>query len=103
MASARLPSTKLVAVRRRLDDARRAHHAAGAADILDDDLLTQDLGEPAPDNASEHIGTAAGSERNHHGQRPAWPVLFGGRMNAGEPAEDAGQYRRMSHTHGLPP
>ena len=40
-----------VAVRRRLRDARGADHAAGAADILDDDLLAQHLGNLAGDDA----------------------------------------------------
>src|SRR5919197_292930 len=82
---------ELVAVRRSLRDPRRAHHAAGATDILDDDLLAQNLGEAPSDDASEHVGAAAGSERTDHGQRPAWPALCCGRMNAGEPTEDDGR------------
>ena len=36
---------ELVAVGRRLGDARRAGHAAGAADVLDDHLLAEQLGQ----------------------------------------------------------
>jgi hypothetical protein len=85
---------ELVAVGRRLHYASRAHHSTGAADVLDDHLLAQDLGQAAADDASEHIGSAAGSERNHHGQRPVRPDLRGGRTNcvvAYEPADDHGQ------------
>jgi hypothetical protein len=54
---------ELVAVRGRLRHARRAHHSAGAADVLDDHLLAQNLGEAPADDASEHVGAAAGRER----------------------------------------
>ena len=48
---------------------------ARAADILNNHLLTQRLGQTAGDDAAEHIGAAAGREWNHHGHRPIGPVL----------------------------
>ena len=59
---------ELIAVRRRLGDAQRAVDAAGAALVLDDHLLAQQLGQAAIDDAGEHIGRPAGRERHHHGQ-----------------------------------
>src|SRR6266478_9973383 len=55
----------------------RSDHAARAADVLDDHLLGQNLGEPPSNDASEHVGPAARRERDHHGQRPRPPAFAG--------------------------
>jgi len=70
---------ELIAVRCRLRDAVCADHAAGPADVLDDDLLAQDVRERLAQDSGDDIGRAAGRERNHHGHRPGWPVLRPGR------------------------
>ncbi len=66
---------KLVAVGRRLGDAVGAGHAAGAADVLDDHLLAQDLGQSGVENARHDVRGTAGNIGHHHGQRPSRPVL----------------------------
>ena len=71
---------ELVAVRRGLRDARRAGHAAGAADVFDDDLLLQDLGKPRADDARDDVGGAAGRVGHDHGERPVGPALRRGRL-----------------------
>jgi hypothetical protein len=102
MASARLPSTN-VYVRRRLGDARRAHHAAGTADILDDHLLAQHLGEAPADDPAHDIGAAAGRERHHHGQRPGGPALGGSRGMSARAGGEQRTYNRMTRTHDFSP
>src|SRR5262249_54433674 len=59
-------------------------------EVIDDHLLAQNLGEPPADDASEHVGAAAGRERDHHGQRAGRPALRGGRAGAlvAKPADD---------------
>ena len=79
-----------VAVGRRLGDARRAHHAASTADILDDHLLAQHLGEAPADDPAHDIGAATGRERHHHCQRPGGPALGGSR---GVSAQAGGEQR----------
>ncbi len=61
----------IVAVGRRLGDPQHPRHPAGAADILDDDLLPQDLPHPLPDKPAQDVGGASGRERNDHGNGPA--------------------------------
>jgi len=92
---------ELVAVRRRLRHARGADHSSGAADVLDDHLLAQNLGEAPAEDASEHIGAPAGREWDHHGERPRRPILRGGRVIAGNDAAE--QQHRISRTHGSAP
>jgi len=92
---------ELVAVRRRLRHARGADHSSGAADVLDDHLLAQNLGEASAEDASEHIGAPAGREWDHHGERPHRPILRGGRVIAGNDAAE--QQHRISRTHGSAP
>src|SRR4029077_7368692 len=62
--------------------ARRTDHAAGAADILDHDLLTQHFGQPLGDNPPEQVRATARGKRNHHRYRPLGPALRGGRRTA---------------------
>ena len=76
MASARAPEHDGVAIGRRLRHARGADHAAGAADVLDDDLLAQHLGQPLGDNAGEHIGAAAGRKAHHQRDGPVRPTAL---------------------------
>ena len=56
-----------VAVGLGLGDAAGAERAAGAADILDDDLLAEVLAHRFGDEAGHRIGRAAGRERHDHG------------------------------------
>ena len=65
----------LVAVGRRGRDALRAGHAACAADVLDHDLLAQDLAHARRHDTAEHVGRAAGRERNDHRDRTGRVVL----------------------------
>jgi hypothetical protein len=50
-------------------------HAAGAANVLDQHLLAQELGETLRQDTPHDVGAAAGRERNHHGHRPQRPIL----------------------------
>ena len=68
---------ELVAVRRRLGDARAAVHAAGAAGILDHDLRAEHLRETVREDAADHVGAGAGAERHDHGDGPRRPGLCG--------------------------
>src|SRR5262249_50439935 len=58
-----------------LGDARRADHAAGPADILDDHLLAEDFGEPRGIDARQRIDRPPSGIGDHHGDRPRRPVL----------------------------
>src|SRR5262245_6192330 len=92
---------ELIAVRGRLRHARRAHHSAGAADVLDDHLLAQNLGKAPTDDAPEHVGAPAGRERDHHRQRAARPALCGGRAGAvvAKTAHHQGSRHGISRMH----
>ena len=59
-----------VAVRRRRRDARAAERAAGAADILDHQLLAERLAHMLGDDPRDHVARAAGGERHHHRDGP---------------------------------
>ena len=58
-----------VAVGRGIGHASGAGHAAGAADVLDHDLLAENLAHARRHDAAEHVGRAAGRERNDHRHR----------------------------------
>ena len=64
-----------VTVRRRLGDAARAGHAAGAGHVLDHDLLAEDFAQPRGENARERVDRAAGGVRHDHGHRAGRPIL----------------------------
>ena len=69
-------------------EALGAVHAAGAADILDDHLLAENIAQPIRQNSTHDVGWAAGGERHHHGNRPAWPLVglgkfYGRKRNPG--------------------
>jgi len=70
-------------------------------EVIDDHLLAQNLGEAPADDASEHVGAAAGRERDHHGQRAGRPALRGGRAGAlvAKPTDDQRGQHRISRTH----
>ena len=56
-----------IAVRLGVGDAAGAQRAAGAADILDDDLLAEILRHGFRDEARDRVGRAAGRKRHHNG------------------------------------
>ena len=60
---------KIVAIRGRIGDALGAGHATRATDVLDHHLLPEDLTHALRHDAAEHVGRAAGRERNHHRER----------------------------------
>jgi hypothetical protein len=64
-----------IAVRLRLGRARGAEGAAGAADILDDHLLTERLGHGFGDQPRDRVGRPAGRERHDDGDRIVRIVL----------------------------
>ena len=68
-----------VAVRLGAGDAAGAQRAAGAADILDDDLLAEILGHGFGDQARDRVGRAAGRERHDDGDRAVGIGLGGSR------------------------
>jgi hypothetical protein len=57
----------------------RADIAAGAADILDVEILAGLLRELLRDQAREQVGRAAGGESDNDLYRPRWPGLRGAR------------------------
>src|SRR5262245_26323587 len=59
----------------RLGHALGAARAAGAADVLDDDLMTECFGQALGEDAAHQIDRATGRERHHHGDRPGRPGL----------------------------
>ena len=56
-------------------DAVRSCHAAGAADVFDDDWLMKLGAQAVRDDTGDCVGRTAGGERRHHRHRPDWPVL----------------------------
>ena len=82
---------ELITVGRRPGHARAAGHAAGASDVLDDDLLAQKLGKLWGQNPPDTVGRTAGRERNHHGHRAARPLLRQRRRTACENGERGGR------------
>ena len=64
-----------VAVGRGLRDLARRDRAAGAALVLDHDLLAERLAHLLGDDARHHVVAAAGGVRNDQGDRPRRIVL----------------------------
>ena len=60
-----------IAVGRGAGGASGSDHAAGAADVLDDDLLAERLRHAVLDDARDRIGRAAGRVRHHERDRTA--------------------------------
>jgi hypothetical protein len=88
-----------VAVGRRLGDAARAGRAAGAANILDDDLLAEQFAHGGRENPCRYIDRAAGGEGHHHRDGARRPVLRRKRMNA---CKHDGERDARSHHHPAP-
>ena len=59
---------ELITVGRGLRHAACAGHAAGAADVFDDHLLSEDLRQPRRQHASDRIGRPAGGVGNVQGR-----------------------------------
>jgi len=75
-----------VAVGRRLRGAAGADVAAGAADVLDIELLAHLLGQLRRDHPREQVGRAAGCERNDHAHRSRRVALRPRDAWGGEPS-----------------
>ena len=96
---------ELIAVRRRLRHPGRPHHSAGAADVLDHNLLAQDLGEARGKDPPEHIRAPTGRKADDHAHGTGRPALGNGR-----PAPHAAAKQRsgnanhdpMAHRHNRP-
>ena len=58
----------------------------------------------AADDAPQHVGAAAGGERNHHGHRPGRPALRGRRARARRQygGDQRGKQDHVFRTHGVP-
>ncbi len=72
-----------VAVGRRLGGEVGADDTAGAAAVIDEDLLAQSLAELIGDDAADHVVAAAGRERDDHADRAA-RIVVRGRCRRGE-------------------
>ena len=66
-----------VAVGLGIGDALGAGHAAGAADVLDHDLLAEDLTHALGEHAADGVLRPARRERDHHGDRARRIILRG--------------------------
>ncbi len=88
-----------VAVGRGLRDRAGRDRAAGAAAVVDDDLLAEDFAHLVGDAARRGAGAAAGRERNHQGDRPRGIALRGRRPGCSKQADCAGEggYRPTAH------
>ena len=89
-----------IAVGRRLGDPRRAGHAAGAADILDDDLLAERLAHARAENARDGVDRPAGGKGHDQVDRPRRPALRLRRDNGRGPC---GGYGGEHSHHGVSP
>ena len=76
-----------VAVRFRLGDAGRADRSAGAADIHDDDLLSQAAPHRFGDQAGDDVARPGGGERHHHRHRAVRIILRERRYGAAQEQE----------------
>ncbi len=80
-----------VAIGRRLGEHVRSDRAVGAGTVVDDDLLTEALGEFGRQHARDRIDTAAGRKGDDEPQRFRGISLLGqGRMT--EPQRDAAEH-----------
>jgi len=59
-----------MAIGSRTDDHLRADVAAATRPILDDEWLTQSLGQPLAYQAARNVGRAGGAERHDEPNRP---------------------------------
>ena len=67
----RIDKEQRVAVRRRAHDRFGRDIGAGARPVLDDELLTEPLREPLPDQPRRDIDPAAGRKSNEDAHRPS--------------------------------
>ena len=89
-----------VAVRRALRHRAGADGAAGAAAVVDDDLLAEDLAHLVGDGAADDRGRAAGRERDDQRDRPVRIGLRGGRSERAadrQRGQDRGQRQSQKH------
>ena len=97
---AHIAEHELVAVRRSFRYAGAAGHAAGAADVFDNDLLAEQLGKARSKDPSDRIGRPTGGERHDHGHRSGRPVLRERRRNRYEGADrNCSDVKQPSHSH----
>src|SRR5262249_50827503 len=82
---------ELIAVRRSFGYAGCSGHAAGAADVLDDNGAPKTVGKPRTEDTAEDVERAPGRERDDHGDRPCRPVLRGGTVCDAERAAQKGR------------
>jgi len=80
-----------VPVRRRLGDLRGADRAAGAAAILDHELVGELLRQLLRDGPRGDVGQSAGRERHHDADRLGRPGALRERRGRGEQASDGGE------------
>jgi alkanesulfonate monooxygenase SsuD/methylene tetrahydromethanopterin reductase-like flavin-dependent oxidoreductase (luciferase family) len=97
-----------VAVRRGLGGVAGADHAAGAAAILDHDLLAERVRKLLPDDAAHRIDAAAGRIGHDHGDRAGRIILRRGRSRhraaaAPQPARSSPQSGNDSPAHHVFP
>ena len=88
-----------VAVGRGIGDALAAIHAAGAADILDHNLLAEDLAHARREYAADRVLRAARSERNDHGDRPGRKVLRIGSRAESQHTGNGCTRNQITHAH----
>jgi len=81
----------------RLGDTIGAVHAAGTADVLDNDGLAEDLAHPLREQPRRHVVGSARGEWINHGQRARRPFL-GRHIATGERAQrNKAHQKRFSH------
>ena len=91
-----------VAIRIGAGDAAGAKRSAGAADILDDDLLAEILGHGFGDEAGDGIGRAAGREGNDDGDRAIGIALCAGAGCGERERRGSKEFRHTFHCSGPP-
>ncbi len=94
-----------VAVRRCGGDARAAERAAGAADILDHQLVAERPAHMVGDDARHHVARPAGRERHHHGDGARRIALCRSRYRRGRQEACCDKRNRQGNgtLHGTPP
>ena len=93
-----------IAVGRRLGDPVRTGHAAGAADILDDELLMQQLAHARCEDSRLRVVRAARGIGHHESHRPHRPILGVTGADGAEGRRDGNREgkRECSHPRMLP-
>ena len=91
-----------VAVRRHAGDLAGRGVAAGAADVLDEELLAEIVGKLLRHDAGDGIGRSAGGKADHDAHRPARIALRRCRHDAGQQPRRCQQYAQ-NRDHGALP